>query len=247
MAKHFKGHLNRSRKTKRPRLGGGAAAAPTNYSGIVLENYTTDELVKLKDRLPEGYEFALIEKPRGKVSARRIGIPGHRAWKHGPAGDPLKGLKRVVVRGYRVLHDQSQETETRSSPEEVRMQAVRAGRRLAEEALAASGGAYSLEQVQELLHNVTRQAVEKRVRDGSVFTVSGESGRRKYPVVQFTNDGEVVPGIKAVREALGTTNPLMLLTFLVAGDAGQRPIDLLQAGKVEEAVKAAATFGMQGA
>lgn len=131
-----------------------------------------------------------------------------------------------------------------------RARAVLRGVKLMEQDLKASGGAYSLEQVQELMRGVTRQAVNNRVRDGSLLAVPGPSNRAVYPVVQFTSDGSPVGGLKAIREALQTNSSGMLLNFLVHPEArldGEKPIDLLKAGRLEKVIEAAQHVGIQGA
>lgn len=124
------------------------------------------------------------------------------------------------------------------------------GKEIVARDLSTSGGAYSLEQVQSLLHDITRQAVNKRVRDGSLLAVPGPSNRLSYPVVQFTDGGTPVEGLKEVREALGTENSWMILNFLVSPDSklGNRtPIDLMKAGKLQRVLEVARRFGVQGA
>src|SRR3712207_9581631 len=64
-------------------------------------------------------------------------------------------------------------------------------------------------------------------RSGSLLAVPGPSNRRAYPTVQFTSDGTVVPGLKAVQDALPTDNPWAVLNFLVRPDPrlnGRKPI-----------------------
>lgn len=133
---------------------------------------------------------------------------------------------------------------------DARSRAVLAGIRIAQEDLRDAGGAYDLEQVRTLMRGVSRQAVDKRVQEGSLIAVPGPSNRRSYPTVQFTRDGSVVPGLKAVRDALRTTNPWTVLNFLVNSDSrlsGRKPIELLRAGEVTTVVDAAARHGEQGA
>lgn len=79
--------------------------------------------------------------------------------------------------------------------------------------------------------------------------VPGPSNRRAYPTVQFTSDGTVVAGLKAVQDALPTDNPWAVLNFLVRPDPrlnGRKPIDLLKAGEIELVIDAAQRMGQQG-
>ena len=116
-------------------------------------------------------------------------------------------------------------------------------------ALARKKAGLSQEQLGDRL-GVSRQAVEKRVREGSLLAVPGPSNRRRFPTVQFTDDGEVVEGLREVRQALPFRNPWAVLNFLVNPDdrlGGRRPIDALKAGETDEVVEAARRIGQQGA
>jgi hypothetical protein len=133
---------------------------------------------------------------------------------------------------------------------DARARAILRGRRIVEEDLRQSGGAYELGEVQELLHGISRQMVDRKVKDGSLLAVTGPSNRRVYPTVQFNRDGSVVSGLKVVREALPTENSWAILNFLVRPDSrlnGRKPIDLLRDGKVDLVVQAARGMGEQGA
>lgn len=131
-----------------------------------------------------------------------------------------------------------------------RAKALLRGTALAQKDLASSGGAFDLEQVRTLMHGVSRQAIHKRVSEGSLLAVSGPSNRNAYPVVQFKRDGMPVEGLKEVREALGTRSPWMLLNFLLTREprlGGRKPIDVLKAGELELVLEAAHRTGVQGA
>jgi hypothetical protein len=132
---------------------------------------------------------------------------------------------------------------------DARSRAILRGVRMAEEDLRVSGGAYDLAAVQSLLHGISRQAVDKRVREGSLLAVPGPSNRRSYPTVQFLNDGSVIDGLKALQELLPTKSPWLVLNFLVNPEPrlnGRKPIDLLRAGKLEPVLEAARRMGVQG-
>lgn len=132
---------------------------------------------------------------------------------------------------------------------DARARALLRGLQIAADDLRASGGAFDLKQVQTVLHGVSRQRVDKMVRDGSLLAVPGPSNRRHYPTVQFQADGSVVPGLKAVHAALPTQNPWAVLNFLVQPDdrlGGRAPIALLKAGDVAAVVDAARAMGQQG-
>jgi hypothetical protein len=133
---------------------------------------------------------------------------------------------------------------------DARAQALLEGVRIAQEDLRKAGGAYDLEQVRTLMQGVSRQAVDKRVQEGSLLAVPGPSNRRSYPTLQFNADGTIVEGLKAVCAALPTNNPWTILNFLAHPDdrlQGRKPIDVLKAGNVELVVEAARRLGQQGA
>lgn len=132
---------------------------------------------------------------------------------------------------------------------DARSRALLRGVRIAQEDLHVSGGAYDLQAVRTLLRGVSRQRIDKQVREGSLLAVPGPSNRRYYPTVQFLADGTVVKGLKAVREALPTRNPWAVLNFLVQPDIrlnGRKPIELLKAGEIGDVVDAARSMGQQG-
>ena len=133
---------------------------------------------------------------------------------------------------------------------DARAQALLEGVRIAQEDLRKAGGAYDLEQVRTLMQGVSRQAVDKRVQEGSLLAVPGPSNRRSYPTLQFNRDGTIVEGLKAVFAVLPTSNPWTILNFLAQPDdrlQGRKPIDVLKAGNVELVVEAARRWGQQGA
>ena len=139
---------------------------------------------------------------------------------------------------------------TQAFEPDARARAMLDGIRMAEEDLRAAGGAYTLEEVQALMRGVTRQAVEKRVSEGTLLAVPGPSNRRRYPVAQFKADGSIVGGMRTVREALPTRNPWTILNFLVQPDpklGGKKPIELMRKGEVDRVVEAARRVGEQGA
>lgn len=142
----------------------------------------------------------------------------------------------------------------RVSPEaykpSARAKAVLRGVAIAEEDLKAADGTYEVDEVRTLLRNVSRQAVDKRVADGSLLAVPGPSGARRFPAAQFAADGSVIKGLKEVQAALGFESKWSVLNFLVNGHdllGDERPIDLLHRGYVDRVVEAARLTGVQGA
>lgn len=113
--------------------------------------------------------------------------------------------------------------------------------------LKAAGGTIGLDGVVRLLR-ISRQAIDKKVKDGSLLAVPGPSNRRQYPEFQFCPDG-VLPGLRAVLHALPSRNPWFRLNFLVNPDArlgGKRPCDLLMQGRSADVVEAARRVGGMG-
>ena len=133
---------------------------------------------------------------------------------------------------------------------DARARAVLRGVEYAREDLRDSGGAYDIDQVRTLLHDVSRQAIDKRVKEGSLLVVPGPRNRRRFPTLQFNEDGSVVDGLKTVREALGYSSPWSVLNFLVNPDdglGGERPIDVLRRGQLARVLESARRMGVQGA
>jgi nucleoid DNA-binding protein len=129
-----------------------------------------------------------------------------------------------------------------------RAEALLQGRKMRESDLKTSGGSYTLEHVETLL-GISRQAIDKKVREDALLVVPGPHGRRRYPVVQFTMDG-ILPGLQDVLRGLPSANGWFRLNFLINPDSrlgGQRPIDLLKQGRIDPVVRAARAVGVQGA
>jgi nucleoid DNA-binding protein len=127
-------------------------------------------------------------------------------------------------------------------------QALLRGKDIRENDLRTSGGSYTLEHVETLL-GISRQAIDKKVRDDALLVVPGPHGRRRYPVVQFTVDG-ISPGLQDVLRSLPSANGWFRLNFLINPDSclgGQRPIDLLKEGRIDPVLRAAKAVGVQGA
>ena len=133
---------------------------------------------------------------------------------------------------------------------DARSRALLQGVRIAQNDLKAAGGAFDLEQVRTLLHGISRQAVDKRVQEGSLLAVPGPSNRRCYPTLQFNRDGSVVAGIKEIQDSLPVESPWAVLNFLVRPDdrlGGRKPIDVLREGNLSLVLEAANRYGEQGA
>lgn len=99
-----------------------------------------------------------------------------------------------------------------------------------------------------LLLGVTRQAVEKRVRTGTLLALTVGS-QAAIPAFQI-RDGAILPGLNKVLAALRVESPWTRLNFFLMKHAelgNMRPMDLLIAGKADDVVTIAAGFGDHGA
>lgn len=190
--------------------------------------------------LPAGAKVAIVSsKPESVQTIRKI-VRGR-----------LAGVAEVFARepGRRVAVKKPFVDRSAFEPD-ARSRAMLEGVRIAQEDLRDAGGAYDLEQVRTLMRGVSRQAIDKRVQEGSLLAVPGPSNRRSYPTLQFNRDGNVVAGLKAVRDALQTSNPWAMLNFLSRPDhrlGDRKPIDLLKAGDIALVIEAAERHGEQGA
>lgn len=123
------------------------------------------------------------------------------------------------------------------------------GREQLEALLTQTGGTFTQDQVITMLYGISRQAVDKRVREGSLLAVPGPNGARRYPVCQFLADGSLIKGLKEVQAALPVRGPWSAFLFLMQphdGLEGRKPLDLLREGDVARVVAAAEGLGVQG-
>jgi len=215
-----------------------AVGAKDVVTMFTMKGDPVKDLSRLK--LPAGAKVAIVSSLPESVQQIRKTVRGHGA-----------RVTEVVERD--PDHDRSERgsfvDKTAFEPD-ARSRAMLEGIRIAQEDLRDAGGAYDLDQVRTLMRGVSRQAVDKRVQEGSILAVPGPSNRRSYPTLQFNRGGTVVPGLKAVREALQTSNPWTVLNFLSRADDRldkSRPVDLLRSGKLDIVLEAARRHGEQGA
>lgn len=111
-----------------------------------------------------------------------------------------------------------------------------------------SGGVLTSENVSGVL-GISRQAVDKRRRQGRLIgLVRGRRGYA-YPAWQFKN-GRTLPELENVLEQLRRHDPWMQLAFFVNGNDrlnGGSPLEALRSGRVKPVLEAAASYGEQGA
>lgn len=117
------------------------------------------------------------------------------------------------------------------------------------ELIARAGGVLGVQQVAQLL-GITRQAVDKRRREGKLLAVPKGSDFL-YPVAQFA-DGEVAPGLREVLAAMGLEGPWGTLDFLTAADDeldGESPLGWLKRHpeQLEPVLRLARAQGEHGA
>ena len=133
---------------------------------------------------------------------------------------------------------------------DARARAILRGIRKSRQDLAETGGSYSLENVQELLGGITRQAVDRRVRDRKLLVVPGPGGARRFPVIQFGRNGEPIRGLDRIQEALGYSSPWAVLNFLANGQPdldGVSPIEAIRSGRMDDVLVLARSVGVGGA
>ncbi|MFT8636742.1 MAG: hypothetical protein ABF811_02135 [Pseudoclavibacter sp.] len=103
------------------------------------------------------------------------------------------------------------------------------------------GPFHSTRGVADLL-GVSRQAVAKRVRTGSLVRVVTETGESLFPAFQLRS-GRPLPGLLPVVRALraGTDDEYAIAQWLAAPDPSTRrsPADLLAAGRTDEVLRTA--------
>ena len=189
-------------------------------------------------KLPRGAEVAILA-PTAAVDSklRKLDLERIAPWGE-PTEDAAAGSSAKA------------HVDTSAFEPDARARAVLRGLEFARQDLREAGGAYDLEQVRTLLGGVSRQAVGKRVQEGSLLAVPGPNGRRGYPTFQFSDDGSVVNGLRSIQDALPSRNPWFVLNFLTnPQDAldGRKPIDVLRDGDVDSVANVARRVGVQGA
>lgn len=214
---------------------------------------TASTIAKKLTGVPSKERFVVAADPKGSVT---------RYLRYGNAA-LLKGTRRRGMRRYAIdaaadlseLTSSSAAAAPSAKPSEDaykpdgRARAILRFARIAEDTLRHAGGAYALDEVIDLL-KISKQAIAKRVKEGTLVAVPGPHNMRCYPTFQFTGDGTVVRGLKELQEALPTKNAWTVLNFIVTPDDylnGRKPIEVLREGRIEAAVAAAHRYGEQGA
>ena len=126
--------------------------------------------------------------------------------------------------------------------------AVARGAARKEALLAEAGGSLGVTDVASLL-GISRQAVEKRRKSHGLLAVPSGTGDYRYPIIQFSDDG-VLPGLSDVLRAFpDDVSPWTRLDMLLSRPdrLSTRLIDAVRAGRIEDAVRVAATYAEHGA
>ena len=105
----------------------------------------------------------------------------------------------------------------------------------------AEGGSLSAEELAHALGR-TRQGIDYLRREGLVLAWRTTQGKWRYPAWQLTAQGGLLPGVRECLKALATHSEWEPMIFFLSPREslqGKRPLDLLRAGRLEEAIAAA--------
>jgi biotin operon repressor len=114
--------------------------------------------------------------------------------------------------------------------------------------LKESGGVLSGATVAKML-GISRQAVDKRRKQGQLIGLTQGKRGYAYPAWQFEG-GKTLAHLTRLLEALRNHDAWMQLAFFVNGNDhldGKSPLELLRAGELESVLRAAESYGEQGA
>ena len=114
--------------------------------------------------------------------------------------------------------------------------------------LQTEGAPLSAVEAAQIL-GICRQMVDIRRKQGKLIGIRARGRRYSYPSCQFTDQGNVLPGLEKVLSTFEDKDPWMQLSFLVSPNDwldGASPLDLLRKGAVDEVLRAAYSSGKQG-
>lgn len=97
------------------------------------------------------------------------------------------------------------------------------------------------------LLGMSRETIRKKVDRKQILALP-KGGDRVFPAFQF-KEGDVLPGMAEVLQALESDSPFLALSFLLSRNAdlnGRTALDLLQRGDVEPVLAEARTFLKHG-
>jgi hypothetical protein len=113
----------------------------------------------------------------------------------------------------------------------------------------AEGGSLSAEELANALGR-TRQGIDYLRREGLVLAWRTTQGKWRYPAWQLSAQGGLLPGVRECLKAIATHSEWEPMIFFLSPREslqGKRPLDLLRAGRLEEAIAAAERHGGHGA
>ncbi len=202
--------------------------------------------------------FTVLSDPKPNKHKGRVKLDGKKRWYKTTSGQSLKQLVHEIVLSEFSIIGEPIVAETEKPRAALtaatfatgaRGRALLRGREHLETLLADAGGTFSQEQVQTILYGISRQAIDKRVREGSLLSVPGPNGARRYPVCQFLADGSLVKGMKEIQAALPVRGPWSAFLFLMQPHAdlgGRTPLEVLKDGELAFVIAAAERLGAQG-
>lgn len=127
---------------------------------------------------------------------------------------------------------------------QAKLRGIEAKKRL----LTVEGGMLSTQEVASVL-DISPQAVHKRRRAGKLIGIAQGLNHYSFPAWQFEGN-HTVAGLERVLNVLGDHDPLMQVVFMLNPNDrldGQRPLDLLRAGRLDEILTTASALGEHGA
>lgn len=146
-----------------------------------------------------------------------------------------------------VLTDVLEEALLEDAPEGEWAATLLRGVQVKRDMLREAGGTLSANEVGVLL-GITRAAVDKRRRQGTLLGLRLPNGDIAYPAAQF-NKGDVLAGLSEVLSAFQIQDPWMQLDVLLARDKllkGRTSFEALAGGDVELVKSAVSASGDQG-
>ncbi len=114
--------------------------------------------------------------------------------------------------------------------------------------LTSEGGMLNTQEVASIL-DISPQAIHKRRRTGKLIGIAQGLNQYSFPAWQFEGN-RTVAGVETILAVLSEHDPLMQVVFMLNPNDrldGQRPLDLLRAGRLDEVLTAAKALGEHGA
>lgn len=127
---------------------------------------------------------------------------------------------------------------------QAKLRGIEAKKRL----LSAEGGMLRTQEVAFLL-DISPQAVHKRRRAGKLIGIAQGLNQYSFPAWQFEGN-HTIAGLEKLLDVLSDHDLLMQVVFILNPNDrldGQRPLDLLRAGRVNEVLTAANALEEHGA